>query len=720
MRKGFLLEIGCENLPSAYLDDTLKQVRDIFESGLSDLRIELDSLSVLGTPRRVVVHIEALAIRQRAEQETIVGPPVKAAVSPDGSYTKAATGFAGSQGVSVEKLARIETPRGEYIAVVRKVSGRSTASVLREQIPLWLSMVRFPKVMRWDSTGFVFARPVRWITAFLGDRPLKLVVGGLVSGARTRLSPYFDSYEKIGGIEDYLELMKTNRIVIDQRERRKMVARMARRAAGSVSGILVEDDELVTIVTNLLESPVALVGRFADSHLELPKEVIITALKSHQRYFSVVDERGALMPHFIAFTDGIRRNKAEIVRGYEKVLSARLADAEFYFREDTSRPLESMAGKLDGIVWLEGLGTLAQKSERLGKLALWLLEELNSRSVELSAKVERAARLAKADLASEMVKDGKEFTLLQGYIGREYARASGEDGDVAEAIFEHYLPRYPGDGIPESEAGTMLALADRVDTMAGCFLAGLDPTGSQDPYALRRSASGLIRILRGGKLGVRLSGMLEYAVDLYMEEGIVTSSMDRGKFISKVREFIAQRLNTMLRAEDFDYDLVSAVLGSPWEMPSAACDTVKELQRMRSEGELEVFALAMKRISNILPKDRRGGMTARKTVEILRALEAGDEKGVDFSRSLFTEKAEDELYKEVISISGDILRMYESGRTDEGLGLLAGLAPSVNRYFDDVLVNCDEKRIRDNRISFLTALHASSALFCDFSSIVIE
>ena len=350
MKRDFLLEVGCENLPSGYIDGALNQLEDTFSGGLRSLRIGYDSLYVSGTPNRLVVHVEGLPPAQEESVTTVTGPPVSVAVAGDGSWTKAAEGFARKQGLGVDALTRVKTERGEYLAVRITEQGRSVEEVLVEIVPSWISSIRFPKVMKWDSTDLRFARPVRWVMAFLGDSPLEFELGALRSAPATRLSPYSEEMTPVGGIDGYFEILRKARIILDRAAREKKIRGDAARAARKAGGRLVEDDQLCSMVANLVESPVAMTGSFDGKFLHLPREVVVTALKSHQRYFSIEGDDGGLLPAFVAFADGARRNKAEITRGYERVLQARLEDAGFYFREDTSIPLEEMAGRLDGIV----------------------------------------------------------------------------------------------------------------------------------------------------------------------------------------------------------------------------------------------------------------------------------------------------------------------------------------------------------------------------------
>ncbi|UCF06359.1 MAG: glycine--tRNA ligase subunit beta, partial [bacterium] len=524
----------------------------------------------------------------------------------------------------------------------------------------------------------------------------------------------------VRSIDMYLSLMKRNRIILDQAQRREAVRRLARGAAEKLGGTLIEDAELLTSVTNLLESPVVMTGHFDKAFLKLPKEVIVTALKTHQRYFSITDRRGRLMPYFVAFADGARRNTAEILKGCERVIQARLADAQFYYREDTAHPIDELAARLDRIVWLEGLGSLAQKSERMEKLALWIDRVCSGGSTGREALLRRAAYLAKADLASEMVKDGKEFTQLQGYIGREYARVGGEDDEVAAAIFEHYLPRFAGDEIPTTDTGGILSMADKLDTTVGCFLFGLEPTGSQDPYALRRQVLGFLRISIEGGFPVPLTGAVGESLSLFAGEKLVPEEVDVSSLSARIMEFITQRLSVMLRGAGFDYDLVAAVLSAPWEIPRDAREMVSVLQGMRDRGDLTPFVLAMKRITNIIPSSVKGRITRERSIDMLSAFAEKDEEALGFSSSLFREDAEKRLYDATSSICRELVDLQNHGPASKVFDRLLQLVPEINAYFDEVLVNCDDDTVRNNRISYLLSSYEAFSLYCNFSAIAGE
>jgi glycyl-tRNA synthetase beta chain len=719
VKRDFLLEIGCENLPSGYLDDAVAQLGKLAEEGLRSARIPFDRASALGTPKRLVVHVAGLSSKQEAAEERIVGPPSAIAVAADGTFTKAAEGFAKSQGVAVAALVRVKTPKGEYLAVLRRIRGRPTLAILEELIASWIAGIRMPKTMRWGSGGLRFGRPIRWIVCLYGDEVVPFTIGGLRSGRLTRFSPLFEDEVPVESTETYFSLMKKHGIMLDPAARRDLIRSEARRCASEHGGTLVEDDSLVGIVANLLESPVVLAGRYDESFLTLPREVIVTALKSHQRYFSAADESGRLVPLFIAFADGARRNVKGIAKGYERVLRARLDDAVFYYREDTARPFDEMAAKLEGIVWLEGLGSLAEKASRLEALALFLRELWNLGGEGLERSIRRAARLAKADLASEMVKDGKEFTALQGYIGREYARVSGEASEVSEAIYEHYLPRFAGDALPRGDASALLALADRIDTITGCFIMGLEPSGSQDPYALRRHAMGVLRIVIAREAGLSIMKALEKSIELY--GGSSTSApRPRGALLAALREFFSQRMYTILRGEGVDQDLASALLAAPWEYPYALSEMASRLQGMRREGKLAPFVLAMKRVSNIIPRALREAFTPQAGARALSALaeKRAEELGVD--PALFACDAERKLFDEVSRACAKLSEIERSKKAYESLAVLRSLVPHVNRYFEDVLVNCDDQKVRDNRIAFLSSSYNVFMLVCDFSLIAGE
>jgi len=722
LREDFVLEIGSEDLPSRYVDLAIDQLRETFRKFFESHRIDYDELHTFGTPRRLVLFVEGLASKQRTVEEQIIGPPAKAAIDNEGKFTKAAEGFARSQGVEVKSLHIVDTPRGDYMAVTKKVRGRPTQSLLKEELAELIGSIKFPKMMKWDNSHLKWARPIRWVLCMLGRKSLRFRMGNIVAGSKTKLDPYGRSMVGVKGPEDYFAIIEKAGIILDSAERKRSVKRMAEKAAARSGGRLVEDDELVGIVANMLERPVVVRGSYDEEFLKLPREVIVTALKSHQKYFSVEQKRGfGLLPLFVAFADGSKKNISGIKKGFERVLQARLDDAVFYFNEDTAQPLEELAQKLDSIVWLEGLGTLRQKAKRMEKLALWMMQAWGVGGGDIEGKTRKAALLAKADLASEMVKDGKEFTLLQGYIGREYALVSGEDREIADAIFEHYLPRFAEDDLPKGIIGVLLALADKLDSIAGCFALGLEPTGSQDPYALRRQSLGVLRIMLERELRISLRSMVGEAVRLVLDD--IESSrvdMDPGKLENAVFDFLNQRFNVMLKSEGYDYDLVLSALSAPWETPVSVLELVKELQSIREEGHLEEIVLPIKRIVNILPAPYKEGYSRDKGLASLKAFSSHDTEKLGISVEIFTDEAERRLFNKLSRFSSKMAEIYEKNEPKGIIEVIKRLKNSIDKYFDKVLVNCEDEKVRENRLSFLARFFEMVSLFCDFSKIAGE
>jgi glycyl-tRNA synthetase beta chain len=494
------------------------------------------------------------------------------------------------------------------------------------------------------------------------------------------------------------------------RDRRDRIRRVAERAAARHGLSVREDEGLLTELTYMLEEPRVLVGSFPDEYLQLPPEVVTTAMRSHQRYLALQDDRGRLVPRFITFTDGVVRSPAEVRRGNEKVLNARLADARFYWGEDVRRGVDGLADELDRIVFIEGLGTLGEKSRRLEHLAQYLNGRLKRRTPLDESLVRRAARLAKFDLASEMIKDGKEFTKLQGVIGAHYARAAGEDRSVVSAIRDHYRPRTPGDRVPRSTLGLIVGVADRIDTICGCFVAGLTPTGSQDPYGLRRLANGLIRIARD-EPGVELETLVDEALGLYGE------AADPGRRDAVV-DFLKSRCEAFLREDGVSYDIANAVIPVAWSRPGVALERSRAIARLRGDERFERLIQGVKRVGNILaPEHRRTGVEWSR---ILRAL-GGEEpliEGLAFSAEAFEDARERELLEAVVRVAPEVESAERDERFAEVLVGLSRLGRPIDAYFDRVLVNTDDGRLRANRHAFLAVLYALFSRYADFSEIV--
>ena len=485
-----LLEIGTEEIPSDYLVNALRALKGLAEGYMRDNRIEVaKALCTHGTPRRLILFCEAVAHRQDDVVQEVTGPPGKAAFDEKGNPTKAALGFARKQGVSVDDLELVQTPKGEYLYVKRHVPGRRTIDVLSEIVPKMIGDIPWPKSMRWGSVGFSFVRPVHWVLATLNGEVIPFEVAGVKSGNRTHGHRFMaPDVIEVSGLQDYLQKMKQSFVVIDRKEREGEVEKIVMKAAEAVSGSPMKDPELVTTVANLVEFPSAICGSFDDEFLKIPDPVLITAMKKHQKYFAVRDGEGRLMPNFIAVNNTVARNESVVRRGLERVLRARLADADFFFREDRKRSLEDRLDDLKDVIYQAELGSSSAKVERFTRLAVYLAEKIAPEKVD---DVRLAARLCKCDLVTEMV---MEFPSLQGVMGKEYARLDGHPEEVCQAIHMHYLPTRSGDELPSATLGAIVGVADRMDTITGCFAIQLEPTGAADPFALRRHALAIIRI----------------------------------------------------------------------------------------------------------------------------------------------------------------------------------------------------------------------------------
>jgi glycyl-tRNA synthetase beta chain len=713
----FVLEIGAEDIPPSYVEPAYRQLADDAEAMLADLRLPWEEIYATGTARRIVLLVSGLADEQESAEETVTGPPLSKGYNEDGTPTKAAEGFARSRGVDVSELRTIPTPRGDVLGFTRRLESRRAFDLLAEHIGGLITALRFPKTMKWNRTGARFARPVRWIVCLYGDQMVPVSFAGVESGRVSYRRPWYAGERvRVRSAATYLADVGKLGIVVDDDRRKKRIWELATRAASRSGLVAVRDEGLLDELTFLVEDPRAFVGQFDRSYLDLPSEVVTTAMRSHQRYIALTDTHGRLVPTFVSFTEGTVRGMGGVRRGNEKVLRARLADAQFYWREDLKRGVDGLAQELNRIVFIDGLGSVGQKSDRIKELARYYNEHLaesRRRPVDL---IDRAAALAKADLASEMIKDGKEFTLLQGRIGSHYAAECGEEAAVATAVEQHYWPRTPADPLPDSAIGAAVGVADRIDTICGCFLAGLIPSGSQDPYALRRQANGLLRIVEQAP-EIRIDRLVQRSLELYVREGVATQAAADDAAVA-LAQFFKTRCEAFLKERGISYDVVSAVSEVTWPRPGVALIRARGIARTRGDARFERLITGVKRVGNILSDDKRtyGGSwpEIRAALEPPHPVDATD----GFSPAAFTEPAEHTLYEAVIAV---IPQMIECDRRHDFaaiLDILSGLADPIDRYFDEVLVNCEDPALRDNRHRFLAAVFSVFSRYADFSFIV--
>jgi glycyl-tRNA synthetase beta chain len=686
-----LLEIGTEEIPSDYLEQGLQELRQSAESYLRDNRVEMkEGLSTFGTLRRLVLIGSAVADKQEDAVQEMTGPPKKAAFDEQGNLTKAAFGFAKKQGVSVDELQIMETSRGEYLYVKRTMPGRRTREILSEALPELIASISWPKSMRWGCETFSFVRPIHWVVALFGGEVIPFEIAGVKSGDETKGHRFMaPGTMKIQGLQDYLQKMKENSVIIDHKEREEEVEKAAVGAAKTVSGIVLRDQELLSTVANMVEFPSAVCGSFDKEFLGLPEPVLITAMKEHQRYFSVCDKDGRLMAHFVAVNNTIARDESVVRKGHERVLRARLADADFFFKEDRKRPLEDRLEDLKTVIYQAQLGTSFAKVQRFTALAEYLAEQIAPEKIH---EVRLAARLCKCDLVTDMV---MEFPSLQGVIGEIYARLDGNPEDVCRAISDHYLPSQADSNLPESLIGSVVGMADRMDTIVGFFAIGLEPTGTADPYALRRQTLAIIRVIRDKKITLSIPDFVSKAGSILSEN----LTFDTGEVIDKVLGFIKDRLKNILLSEGITYDFIDAVVATDFNFLHQIEKRIEAVKRFRDRSSVfEPLSIASKRIANIV----RGFEGTQKVIP-----------------ELFESETEEVLWETFQEVRDKAKREIDEERYFEALNEMAILTPVIDEFFSHVMVMAEDSKIRENRLELLRQLQGIFLQIVDLSKLSV-
>lgn len=688
MTKELLFEIGTEEIPSGYMAAALKdleaQARGIFR----DQRIACSGIRTYGTPRRLTLHVERLQETQDALVREVVGPAKAVAFDQEGRPTKAAVGFARAQSIPVEKLGVKALDRGDYLVATIEEQGKRLEELLPTILPRLVASLSFPKFMRWGQGTFRFVRPIRWLLALYGGRVVPFDIDGVTSGSKTYGHRFLSRGQiRVRSFQDYLQKLEGRFVIVDQARRRELVVRLAEEAAAKVGGRPVLDDDLVESVSYLVEYPNVVCGEFERQYLSLPRDVIMTPMRKHQRYFPVVGEAGQLIPYFVAISNMMAKDMEVIRAGNERVLRARLKDADFFFKEDRKTPLPERVPKLRGIIFQERLGTMFDKMERIQLLASYIAEQVAPRLVD---EARRAAQLCKADLVTTMV---KEFPNLQGVMGREYALLSGEAPGVAQAIEEHYLPRFAGDRLPESMIGAIVGLADRIDSICGSFGIGLIPSGSEDPYGLRRLGQGTVQILLSTGIDLPLSEPVGKSLELLGDR--LTRPRDRAA--REVMEFLTARLHAILMERGIPADLVDAVLSVDVERVSEAGDRAEALAAFRQEADFGELAAAFRRVVNILPK--------------------GLSRAVDPHR--FVTSAERALHAEAATLRAETEHLVRARDYFRALQRIATIRPIVDMFFEEVMVMVDDRDLQENRLAILKEVADLFSGIADFSKIVV-
>jgi glycyl-tRNA synthetase beta chain len=688
-----LVEIGTEELPAHFIAPALTELKERAAQLLNEARLVHESITTLGTPRRLTLAVQSLAERQEFLATEVMGPPKSVAFDSQGRPTQAALRFAESQGVDPAALEVRSTRKGDYVLAVKRHAGEKTTALLPDLLTRLIGGIAFPKAMRWNETQVRFARPVRWLLGFYGEKPLRFTFAGVTSG-QTTIGHRFLGPNKAIRVKDfksYMNNLEKAGVMVDQERRRSSIVSQLERIAKQKHAVLLRDEALLEEAVFSVEMPHAIVGQYSPEYLALPREVLITAMKEHQGFFTLLDTERKLMPYFAAVSNMAARQAPVIRIGNERVLAARLADAKFFFEEDRKTPLPDRCNQLKGIIFHQDLGTMHDKLERLKNLVS-ITASLAGAPQDVIKICKRAAELCKADLTTGMV---REFPSLQGIMGAIYARNDGEPEDACNAIAEHYLPRFAEDRIPASLEGQLLSVADRLDTLASFFSAGLIPSGSQDPYALRRHASAVIRILVEGRLSLKLMKVilqaftiLKVPVEKSPVEELGTFLMERFRYYcvasGKVREDIVDAVLKRWQDEEAD--------------PRDLWTRAGILQEFSSRPEFKSLVIAYKRAENIAKKSKQ----------------------TSADPGLFKENAEKELYDAFQAVERQVGGFIQHGEYRETLSALVSLKGPIDRFFETVMVMAEDQTLRNNRLALLLGVRDLFLRYADFSKIQVE
>ncbi len=676
--KPLLIEIGSEEIPARFVSKGLAILKENFIRLFDELSVDYGNISEYATPRRLTLYIDNVSEKQRDRTIETLGPPKKIAFDSNGAPTKAALGFARSLNIDISELKVKETERGEYVAAAIEIKGKATVDVLAATLPNLLSSLQLPKSMRWGSSSLRFFRPIHWILAMLGSEIISFELDGIKSGNISYGHRFLSPSAVI--IEDpptYISVLRKKYVLADPDERRKAILQGINAIESTARCKVLKDAELLETVTNLIEYPTVIPGSFDDKFINLPRELLITVMKAHQKYFSVEDGNGNMMPSFIVVSNTKAENNNTVGKGAERVLRARLEDARFYYIEDQKRSLRDYVEELKKVTFQEKLGSLYKKAERIAVLCSLIADTLN---LPLKEKLSTASMLCKADLVTGVV---GEFPELQGYMGMIYGLNSGENKEVASAIYEHYLPRYPGDILPSSEVGAIVSIADKMDNIASFFYLGLIPSGSEDPFALRRQAAGIINILQSNDYPFSLNNLADKSL-----QSLEDSAEKREKLSGKILQLFRQRLEGIFLTEGCSHDIVDAVLSTTDLNVTDARQRTHALSAMKKEPEFPALLTAAKRVYNILVR-----------VE-----------PADINENLFTEPAEKDLFGAVGKIKNEL--------TSTDFNALFKLERPINTFFDSVLVMDKNPDIKYNRLALLSAVKKTFDSLGDFSLIV--
>ena len=677
----FLLEIGTEEIPARFLPDTIEKLRVNAEKLFSDHAIDVKSIRTYATPRRLSL-IAELNTTQHALEKEIWGPPVNVSFDGEGNPTKAAEAFAKANNVSLSDISKKQKGKGSYIVATIKGNAKSTESLLPEILPGLIMSLHFPKAMRWGNGDFRFARPVHWILALFNNKRVSFEIDGIKSIGMTRghrfLAP---AAFEIKDTRTYINLLRNNFVIIDLEERTKIITEGAKKLAASVNAVLINDAELLQHVVFLVEYPTPVLGTFSEAYLALPKELLTTVMKGHQKYFALEDHKGKLVNHFIVVSNTTQNNSQNVRKGAERVLKARFEDARFYYEDDLKLPIKQRLEGLKKVVYHEKLGTLYDKTMRIASIADYIAAQCFK---EKKKDINTSALLSKTDLISGVV---REFPELQGIMGSYYALHEGHDEKISRALAEQYLPAHSGDRLPETPIGSVLSLSDKLDNVASFFMLGLAPTGSEDPFALRRQTLGIIAILLDTKCVAPISSLVDKALQSFKLK-------KNGPVADGIIKFFEQRADALFQANGYPFDAVSSVLHFIKDQPLF---TVKErldaVMKFKAEGACDSFLLALKRINNIAP--------------------GGDIPAPN--KELFVQEEERSLFQETEARAAKVNSLVKKHLYYDAVKVLQELTEPINTFFDKVLIMDKNEEIKQNRLSLLKIIRQLAVQVADFS-----
>ena len=682
MAKDLLFEIGAEEIPAGFMPNILGQLKQLAETKLNDAHLPFESIETYGTPRRLALIVKGIADASAEISERHKGPSASIAYDADGNATKAAIGFARGKGLDVADL----VVEDGYIYAETKTAGVPAKDIVTEMLPQLITGLNFPKSMHWGDLDAKFVRPVRWLVALLDEEVIPVEFATVQSGNVSRGHRFLGADEiTIKNAVSYVDTLKENFVMVDQDARRELISKQLHDIAASKNASIVWDDDLLEEINYLVEWPTALCGGFEESYLALPDAAIITPMKDHQRYFPLVGQDGKLLPMFLTVRNGSDHSIEVVQAGNERVLRARLDDAKFFFNEDRKKPLIDRQDGLTKIVFQEGLGNLADKTERLLKLGRVFGEECGLQE-DAAVVLERATELAKTDLTTGMV---TEFTELQGVMGKEYALLDGESPEVAEAIFEQYLPRFAGDVLPQTEAGKVLSIIDKVDNIVATFSRGLIPTGSQDPYALRRQTIGILNILLGSEWNISLRPIFKASMEL-----LNVAADKQEELLNQVEEFFTLRLKNIFLDREVPYHVIDLLLSNNELSVADAEGLVNALLANRIDENVELVQ-AYTRMYNLV-----------KDVEYT---------GVNID--LLKEDAEKALFEAASKASEASLAAWEASDYAAVVAVPATLVPTINQFFEDVMVMDKDEAIKANRLQLLRLAYSVMAIIGDISAL---